>query len=304
MNLFFMASNKKIPVTLLSIVFFACINPGYAFDWKKMHEEADKKDIKQATKEHNANPKSQEALYELGLVYLDAYKNKEAESVFNEILNGNPDSIEAKWGLSEILRRRHELDKSENILRELIKKNPGYSPPYISLAYIRFVKTDFREASRLALYVIKQGRQAVDLTNYVRAYLLYAGAKGMIAHYGGPISKIINGTAVFPALETAEHLLPDYPGVYYGFGSFYLLAPEAIGRDTDRAKEYLEKAIKADPFFADSYVRLSQIYSLRKDEVEAQIYLNKALAVDPGNELALDIKNGGCKFICTRQIKD
>jgi len=304
MNIFFAVSVRKITVASLLIVFFVCVNSSYALNWKKIHEAADKKDIKQALIKHSEDPKSQEALYELGLVYLNAYKNNEAEPVFNAILKDNPDSIEAKWALAEILRRRHELDKSENILKEIINKNPKFSPAYISLSYIRYTKTDFRGASKLALYVIKQGKQVVDLTNYARAYLLYAGTKGMIAHYGGPISKIINGAAVFPALEAAQSLLPEYPGVYYGLGSFYLLSPEVVGRDIDKAKEYLEKAIKADPFFADSYVRLSQVYQLKKDEVEAQIYLNKALAVDPGNELALDIKNGGCKFICTRQIKD
>lgn len=295
---------RKIKVISACIIFFLCSNLSYALDWKKIHEEADKKDIGQALLRQQQNPRSEEALYLLGLVYLNAYKNKEADSVFSVMLKNNSVSLEAKWALAEIMRRRHELDKSENILDAIIKQNPNFSPAYISLAYIRYIKTDFRGASRLTLHVIRQGRRTVDLTNYVRAYLLYAGAKGMIAHYGGPISKIINGTAVFSALEIAQNLLPEYPGVYYGLGSFYLLAPEVVGRDIDKAKEYLEKAIKADPFFADSYVRLSQVYQLKKDEVNAQIYLNKALAVDPGNELALDIKNGGCKFICTRQLKD
>ncbi|MDD4955651.1 MAG: hypothetical protein PHP17_06400, partial [Candidatus Omnitrophica bacterium] len=173
----------------------------------------------------------------------------------------------------------------------------------ISLSYIRFVKTDFTESSKLALHVIKQGRSRVDLTNYVRAYLLYAGAKGMIAHYGGPISNIINCSAVFQALETAQSLMPEYPGVYYGLGSFYLLSPEMVGRDINKAQEYFEKAIRADPFFPDAYVRLSQVYELKKNQVDAQIYLNKALAVDPGNELALDIKSGKCKFICVGKDK-
>ncbi|MFA5337772.1 MAG: tetratricopeptide repeat protein [Candidatus Omnitrophota bacterium] len=295
---------QSIYPVVLSVIFFFGANFCYAFEWRKVHEEADKKDIKQAKNIQQENPQSQEASYLLGLVYLNSYKNKEAGSVFDGMLSGNPDSIEAKWGLAEVMRRGHELDKSEKILNEIIKKSPQFSPAYISLAYIRYIKLDFNGASRLAYRVIRQQRKNVDTTNYVRALLLYAGAKGMIAHYGGPISKIINGTAVFPALDTAKNLLPEYPGVYYGFGSFYLLAPEVIGGDINLAKKYLEKAIKADPFFADSYVRLSQIYQLKGDEVEAQIYLNKALAVDSGNELALDIKNGNCKFICAQAIKD
>ncbi|MCK9615370.1 MAG: hypothetical protein M0R48_07700, partial [Candidatus Omnitrophica bacterium] len=269
MNIFFAVLNRKITVAALAIIFFAFVNPCHALDWKKIHEEADKKDIKQAKSIQQENPQSQEAFYLLGLVYLNEYKNNEAGSTFGIMLNNNPDSIEAKWGLAEVLRRGHKLDKSEKILNEVIKENPQFSPAYISLAYIRYIKLDFKGASQLAYRVIKQQRKNVDATNYVRALLLYAGAKGMIAHYGGPISKIINGTSVFPALDTAQKLLPEYPGVYYGFGSFYLLAPKAIGGDIDKAKEYLEKAIKADPFFADSYVRLSQAYQLKGDRVGA-----------------------------------
>ncbi|MDD4183098.1 MAG: tetratricopeptide repeat protein, partial [Candidatus Omnitrophica bacterium] len=131
MNIPFAIFDKKITTASLSIIFLVCVNSGYAFDWKKMHEEADKKDIKQALVKHTEDPKSQETLYELGLVYLNAYKNNEAESVFNAMLKDNPDSIEAKWALAEILRRRHELDKSESILKEIINKNPKFSPAYI-----------------------------------------------------------------------------------------------------------------------------------------------------------------------------
>lgn len=295
---------RLIKIILICVAFVSGANLSYAIDWRKAHEAADKEDIKRAIANQQADPKSQQALYELGLVYLNAYKIKEAEATFTALLNDNPESVEAKWALAEILRRKHKLDKSENSLSAIIKRSPDFAPAYISLAYIKYIKGDFRRASRLALSVIRQGRRKVDLTNYVRAYLLYAGAKGMIAHYGGPISKVINGTAVYPAIETARGMLPEYAGVYYGLGSFYLLSPEMVGRDIKKAKEYLEKAVKADPFFPDSYVRLSQVYELENNKVEAQIYLNKALAVDPGNELALDIKNGGCKFICTRQIKD
>ncbi len=120
----------------------------------------------------------------------------------------------------------------------------------------------------------------------------------MIAHYGGPLSKIINGTAVLPSLKAAEKLQPESAGVKFGLGSFYLLAPTLAGGDLERAEAYLKKAIEIDPLFVDAYVRLGQLYKIKGDSVRYNEYLNKALKIDSQNELALDIKNGKCKFIC------
>jgi len=231
---------------------------------------------------------------------LNKHMDKKAEVIFNEMLIKEPDSIEARWGLAETLRRAHRLDASENILKEIINKQPSFSPAYISLAYIKYTKMKFNDSVTLAYKVIKQGKANVDSTNYVRAYLILAGAKGMIAHYGGPLSKIINGTAVFSALKKAQKMSPGHAGVLFGMGSFYLLAPAFVGGDINKAEDYLKKAIVADSLFADAYVRFSQVYQLKGDSKKAQLYLEKALRIDSGNELALDIKNGSCKFICIK----
>lgn len=283
---------------LLFIAFLMFINPSYAFDWKVLHEEADRKNIEEAVKIQKEYPDSTENLYVLGLCYLNKHLDKKAEIVFKEMAAREPDSIEAKWGLAEVLRRAHKLDESESMLEEIVIKQPSFSPARISLAYVKYTKMKFNDAVALAQKVIKQGRSNVDPINYVRAYLIFAGAKGMIAHYGGPLSKIINGPAVLPMLKKAQRLSPQYAGVFFGLGSFYLLAPKISGGNINKAENYLKKAITADPLFSDAYVRLAQVYQLKKDNKQAQLYLEKALQIDPGSELALDIKSGKCKFVC------
>lgn len=291
--------------TILSFIICSIIiNPSYALDWKSLHEEADKKSIEEVVKIQKAYPDSMENLYVLGLFYLNKHMDKKAEMVFNEMLVKEAGSIEARWGLAEVLRRAHKLEKSENILKEIISNQPSFSPAYISLAYIKYTKMKFDDSVAYAYKVIKQGKENVDLTNYVRAYLIAAGAKGMIAYYGGPFSKIINGSGIFSKLKKAQKLSPGYAGVLFGMGSFYLLAPVFTGGDIKKAEDYLQKAIAADPSFADAYVRLSQVYQRKGDSQEAQIYLKKALQIDPGNELAVDIMNGSCKFICVQKTGD
>ncbi|MFA5271987.1 MAG: tetratricopeptide repeat protein [Candidatus Omnitrophota bacterium] len=291
-------------IILSFIVFLTFINSSYALDWKLLHEEADKKNIEEAVKIQKAYPDSMENLYVLGLFYLNKHMDKKAEIVFNEMLAKEAGLIEARWGLAEVLRRAHKLDESENVLKEIISSQPFFSPACISLAYIKYTKMKFNDSVTLAYKVIKQGKKNVDLTNYVRAYLILAGAKGMIANYGGLFSKVINGTGIFSTLKKAQRLSPGYAGVLFGMGSFYLLAPAFAGRDINKAEDYLKKAIVADPLFADAYVRISQVYQLKGDSKKAQIYLKKALQIDPGNELAVDIKNGSCKFICVKKTEN
>jgi len=183
-------------------------------------------------------------------------------------------------------------------LEDIINKHPDFAPAKISLAYISFIQRDFNRAVRLADDVIHQGQETVDLSNYVRAYGLHAGAKGMIAYYGGPLSKVVNGTFVHSTLRHAQKLDPQSPAVLFGLGSYYLLTPPFLGRDLEMAEEYLMRAIERDPRFPDVYVRLAQVYQLKGEQEKYNEFLAQALALDPQNELALDIKNRTCKFVC------
>jgi tetratricopeptide (TPR) repeat protein len=288
---------RKSTVVLLMIIFYLS-SYAYALDWKRLHEEADKKDVKEAKITVEKNPDSLDNLYILALVYLNHHKDPEAQEAFKAMLAIDPSSVEAQWGLAEALRRRKEIKESESLLVKIMKSSPEFSPAYISLAYIRYTQADFKEAIRLALKVKKQGRDNVDLSNYARAHAIFAGAKGMIASRGGPLSKLINGTQVLPNLKKAEGLQPDSPAVLFGLGSFYFLAPRIAGGNVAKALEYLERAIAADPLFADAYVRLAQIYKSNGDDKKYKFYINKALEIDPDNELARDEIAGICKFNC------
>ncbi|MFA5115301.1 MAG: tetratricopeptide repeat protein [Candidatus Omnitrophota bacterium] len=292
---------KAVSALVSVLILAAWINVSYAMDWKKLHETADKTMPSDAFMRVQANPTSVKDLYILGLIYLNQHKDDQSRNMFSEILKMEPNLLEARWGIAEVLRREHELKKSRGILEEIIKAEPKFYPAYNSLAYIDYLEGDFEGAVSLAEKVLKQGREAADLSNYVRAYLILGGAKGMIAHRGGPFSKVINGTAVLPNLKKAQELKPNSPEVFFGMGGFYLLAPGLAGGDINLAIAYLEKAVKTDPMFADAYVRLAQAYMVKGDDAKYELYLRKALEIDPKNELALDAGSGRCKFICPQK---
>lgn len=281
--------NKKIILSILVIFNFLAVV--YPADWKDQHNKADTLSLAQAQK----LPADQ---YVLGLVYLNLHQDKPAYEVFDRILLEQPDNYAAQWGKAEALRRRHDLVAAESLLNAVLKINPQFPPALISLAYIKYFQMDFNRSVRLALKVIQQGQSQVDLSNYVRALAMYAGAKGMLAHYGGLFSKAVDGTAVKPNLDKALKLQPNSPAALFGMGSFYLLAPRIAGGDKVKAENYFNQAITIDPYFADVYVRFAQLAKIKGNQEKYDLYMQKALALDPQNELALDTLSGRCKFIC------
>ena len=289
---------KKIYLILLSILFLSQIKPCYGLDWKRIHEEADKKGLADAWYKLEKGLSSPEEAYLVGLLFLNQRKDQEAQKIFQDMLKKDPRSTAAKWGLAETLRRQNKLDESQKLLEVIIQSAPAFSPAYISLAYVKYTRLDFKTTVELARKVIGQGRDAVDLSNYTRAYLLFAGGKGMLASTGGIFAKIGEGTQVLPNLKKAEKLQPDSPAVLFGLGSFYFLAPGIAGGNIDKAKGYLERAVSLDPLFADAYVRLAQVYRAKGDSQKFEEFLSRALEIDPQNTLAGDARSKTCKFIC------
>lgn len=292
-----------IKLFITAALLFCFSLSSYALDWKAIHEKSDSLNFPKAQKIYEKNQNSSENLYLLGLVCLNEYKNKEAEDIFYKMLKLDPNSKEAQWGRAEVLRRKREYKPSKEILDRLLEKYPEYVPTYITLAYIKYMEKNFDATVDLAYKVVKMGQDKVDLNNFVRAHCLVAGAKGMIAHYGGPVSKVVNGRSVLPYLKKAERLQPDSPSVLFGLGSYYLLIPAVFGRDINKAEEYLLRAIKIDPNFPDIYVRLAQVEKFRKNNDKYNEYLSKALSLDPLNELARDISHGKCEFVCLAHDK-
>jgi tetratricopeptide (TPR) repeat protein len=288
---------KAILTTIFFCVFLLLSNNLLALDWVRLHESADKMTLADIKAGDSDDSKTIDSLYVSGIVYLSAYKDDAAQTIFLKILDKNPNVIEAKWGLGEVARRKYKIEQATKIFEQLISQSPDFSPSYISLAYIKFNLKDYKQAIILAKHVINQGQGNVDQSNYVRAYLILAGANGMLAENGGPLAKVAHGIGVFSTLKKAQRLEPEFPGVYFGLGTFYLMAPGFAGGDIEKAYSYLDKAIKLDPNLIDAYVRLAQVYKVKGDILKFKEYLNLALQKDPKNLLANEVKQENTKIM-------
>ena len=165
------------------------------------------------------------------------YRTQDAENIFRKMSYIDHLSLEARWGLAECDRRNRLGAKVEDLFYAIIESNPEFVPAYISLAYYNYMNLDFNESARLTYVVTRMDPEKVDLSNYVRAYSLFGGAKGMVAHYGGPLSKMINGGLISSYLRKAEELDPTSAAALYGLGGYYLLSPPFLGRDIEKAEE-------------------------------------------------------------------
>jgi tetratricopeptide (TPR) repeat protein len=286
---------KKI--LICACVCLLSVSPCVAWEWQEVHRLASSIPAREAAVNAEKNPGSGEALYLLALVNLRLHQDTRASVLFQKIRSVDPQSMPALWGEAEVLRRQHKLAESLLILDTVIEKSPAFYPAYITKAYISYLQGDFKGAVLLAQRVI-ENKEKIDRDTHVRALVILAGARGLIAHYAGPVAKLLTGTSVLPTLKKAEKIEPGSAVVKLSLGAFYLLAPRAAGGNAVLARKYLQDAIEADPLLADAYVRLAQAYKAAGDDKKYNAMLKKAQKIDPGNELARDVSSGRCFFVC------
>lgn len=260
-------------------------------DWIRMHEEADTMPWAGPPGADFPPDRPARDLYIAGLRALDAFDENSASVLFEAVLaREGTGFIPALWGRAEVNRRRHNADAARSDLAGMVEKHPGFVPAWLTLSYIAFEDGDFEKALNLATEIVNRPMASMDKSNYVRALVLQAGARGMLAERGGLWAKLKHGTSVLRTLRKAESIDPDSPAALVGLGSYYSLAPMIAGGNTERGLKYLLRAVERTPGMPDAHARLAQAYLGMEKRDLAKEHLKKALELDPGNQLALDIR--------------
>jgi Tfp pilus assembly protein PilF len=189
-----------------------------------------------------------------------------------------------------VLRRRRSFEESEGILNKILEKKPDYPGALISLAYIRYKDDRLEEARQLVNRTLKNS--AADKENLALSYMMLGAINSRRSAKGGFWAKLTYGTQVKSYFMKARALAPDLPEVHLGLGTFYLCAPAFAGGNLDEACRELEEAVKIAPEFATANARLAQAYKKKGDLEKYNLYLIRAKAQDPENEVVQDEEPG------------
>ncbi len=212
----------------------------------------------------------------------------EAEKWFRITAELTENSPETQWGIAEIYRRRRLFSESIALLEDVLEKKPDFAPALVTKAYIHFEKGNYTQAVRLARRIISM-EEKTDRANLIRAHLIAGGAMGSAAMESFVFGRISRGLAARSHLRQARELDPDYPGVLFAWGSYYLMAPRLAGRDITKAKKYLYDALAKDPGFADIHATIAKLYFIKGNFELYEKYAAQAEILDPGNRIIKEI---------------
>lgn len=216
-------------------------------------------------------------------VLLKTRKDNAALATFEKTLLKQPDNLDALWGKAEVLRRSRDYQRSQDLLNKILSTNPNYVPALISLSYIRYKDSKLNEALKLIKQVLKT--DSLDKENQALAYMMLGSINSRRSQKGGFFNKIAYGTRIKSYFLKARKLGPDLPEVHLGLGTFYLLAPEIVGGNLDKAFQELELTVRIAPDFATANARLAQAHKKKGDLKKYNFYLQRARELDPKNEV-------------------
>ncbi len=214
-------------------------------------------------------------------------QDRQALELFEQVIDTQPQNSDALWGKAEILRRSRAYDAAQSIIQDILKRDPNHAPAKVSLASVYENKDNLKGALRLVQEVILDLRTTRQ--DKAIAYVMLGSIYSKLAGNGGFLAKLSYMNKIEPAFLKATELDPGLPEAHLGLGSFYLLAPGLIGGSIIKAVGELEIAAAIAPDFATAHARLAQCYKRMGDTKKYTLHLDRALALDPQNEVLAEI---------------
>jgi len=219
---------------------------------------------------------------------LKARNDRQAGVIFEKILQQEPQNLQALWGKAELLRRQRKFKESEALLNQIFKIDPDNASALITLAYIRYMEENYKDALRAVNRVLEL--KDLERENRALAYMMMGTINSGRSSKGWLLAKVGYGAKIQSYFLKAKEIAPELPEVHLGLGIFYLKAPSLMGGNINKSIEELETAVKMTPDFATANARLAQAYKKNGDLDKYRLYLQKAIQLDPGNEVLQELK--------------
>ena len=166
------------------------------------------------------NPNLAEAHYNLGILLTDLKRYDEAEKEYREAIRINPNDAEAHYNLGILLTDLKRYTKAEKEYREAIRINPDYAKAHNNLGVLLKNLQRYEEAE-------KEYREAIRINpNYAEAH----------NNLGVLLTNLQRYEEAEKEYREAIRINPDYAGIYYNLGCLY-----SIKNDLKNAVEWLKK---------------------------------------------------------------
>jgi tetratricopeptide (TPR) repeat protein len=284
---------KKIIVTVI-LLCWVC-SSATAADWISLADRAVSLSASDISVLENKKNKTPEDLCMLTLLYYRNYDHAGLRRLFAANGASAPAGSEVRVLEAIILMREHRHSESRAVLQCVLDAQPDFHPARIVLAHLSYLQKDFTKSYALARQLIARKKE-LSKYHYTVSLLLAAGAKGMLTqkHMIRAIPAYFEITGYF---REAKQLMPDSAEVLYGLGSYHLLTPPVAGGDIDKAIVMLEKSRRLTPQNTPVYVRLAQAYRFKGDETAWKKNVDRAMEIDPQDELLLDYLSGEKVFL-------
>ncbi|MFP4496842.1 MAG: tetratricopeptide repeat protein [Vulcanimicrobiota bacterium] len=245
------------------------------------------------------DPDNFRALYSLGIIYQQQGIKDKAIEKFQRCIEINPDFAPSYNNLGWVYFTLGKYDKAQVLYMMAIKKDPGYLLAYSNLGTIYMIRNELNMAENIFRKILEfQHDNTIALNNlgltYLRRGELYPAKEifeTVLKYDPYSAAAFINLSQVYQnlglwgkalqSLENAQEFSPRSMAVNFAFGSLYF----DMG-NSQKARGYLKKVLKANPYHYGATRLLADILIEEKDGSAAEKKLNILASIAPNDHWA------------------
>ncbi|MFP3040266.1 tetratricopeptide repeat protein [Treponema primitia] len=242
---------------------------------------------------HDAN-----LFYNRGNAYLKLHQYDEAVNDFLEALRIAPNKADSYYFLGMVYYEMEDYTQADTYLDKALELDPKYEIGMTVInegsGWFQYVhekmlsQEKYQKICEAAIEELKyKGNKALKENDFLGAIAAYTTAIQKVPGASNDWRFFNNRGSAYRCLEDYESAVHDYheaqrlkpeSAAYYNLGLVYLDTKEYT-----KARENFLQALKLDPEYkkaADTYYALGQVYYELGDYIQADIYLDKALALN------------------------
>ena len=207
-----------------------------------------------------ADPNDSEAYSNMGLIYFQFKKYKDALKSYQKAIEIKPDYAEAYFNLGNVFKALGKLTEAEKSYLNAIKSNSKFLAAYFNLAstFIALNKLTEAESTYKKILELKP--------NYAEVYL----------NMGTLFLKLKREDEAEFSYKKAIKLNPNFTDAYLNMGVMF----QKLNRSHEAESSY-KKVIELKPDYAEAYLKLGILMQKLNRFNEAELNYQKALKIKP-----------------------